>query len=217
MTAINQEDRRIIKTGLLKATKFKQRFQAVLAEMGKAHYEYAVEFHEGNNKELMAYIATMPDVYRRELCREVDSITTYFQLHKFGKLHWDAKVFCYREFAYGEYPRYFANARDGRIDLKFPKSLWLSKTAPDAETDHLLEHPAMTAFNLLCREFMAVELELTRLLNSIRTVKQMEQAIPEAMQFLPTKSFPVALQINPANALAALSKAGWIQEEAVAA
>lgn len=217
MSYINQDHRRQIVRGMMKRTSFKLRFQQAIEVAGAALHAQQIQLSAEQYGSLLEYITTIPREHLGHLCCEHEGFFLSRQdyyLQSLGR----------------ERPRFVALVKEsncaaedlfdfthGHVTFRYPRSLWLPRDAHKVQVTSIATHPCMAALEKLTTDYEAVRDELTAFLASVRTVKQLEATMPEAMGFIQLRSNVPAVILNPANALAALARAGFEVEEEVAA
>ncbi len=214
MTVINQEDRKRIARGMMQKTSFKSRFNKELEAIGEKVHARQVADAERQYGDLMAFIREIPREHVGHLCAEHDSARQYVS-HSWG----DKTPNLYQFFDRKDIAQalFMAGASHRMLSVRFPRSIWLPRNMAASDLSSLWEDGSLGELDRLCRDFLSTEEALTMFLATVRTVKQLHETMPEAMEFVGKKVPPPALILNSANALAALTKAGFFAEAGVPA
>jgi hypothetical protein len=220
MTVITNQDRKTIVQGMMKKTSFRLRFSKALTTVGRLLYVRQIDRSMLQYGALFDYIGKIPKEFKGHLCNELEGQTDSF--NSYAKDRWESFPNLYRlmQRTDGTPALMLEGSRHEFLKVRFPKSIWLPKNPVHLKISELANDAeglvALQDLERLAGDYQATEVSLAHFLSSVRTVKQLKETMPEAMEYLPEKTQAVALIPEPANALALLSKAGFY-EQAVAA
>lgn len=219
MSVINNQDRKAIVQGMMKKTTFRQRFSEALKVVGNVLYQRQIEECKKQYGPLLIdYIQSIPSQFKGYLCEEKEGHDEYVRSHVTWANCPNLSRLLKRED--GTPAWLLEHCRPYLLAVSYPSSIWLPKAPVVLEISQLEADEegsaALQALELLASDYQATEISLAHFLSSIRTVKQLQDTMPEAMEFLPPKALPPAVIPDPSNALAQLFRAGF-NTQAVAA
>lgn len=206
MALLNKSDRQAIVKGLMAKTHHRARIEAARRALGAAlaAATYAKNA-AAHGEEVQRCIDTMPAAVRRVLLNELENTTI--------NLHGSARnLFLNTWMAMGHQSfvdDVLGAYRGSSFRVRFPSPVFLPYMSCDeAGPSDVADASVIKAFDNAVAEAVATENSLIGFLSTVRTVEQLKKAMPEACAFVAEKDHPVAIAIDPSNALAALSRAG---------
>jgi hypothetical protein len=220
MTVITNQDRKTIVQGMMKKTSFRLRFSKALTTVGRLLYVRQIDRSMLQYGALFDYIGKIPKEFKGHLCNELEGQNEY--IRGYSNDRWESCPNLSRLLKRddGTPSLMLEGCRHEFLNIRFPKSIWLPKNPIEVQIHELgydaEGSAALQDLECLAGDYQTTEVSLAHFLASVRTVKQLKETMPEAMEYLPEKTQAVALIPEPANALALLSKAGFYAE-AVAA
>jgi hypothetical protein len=219
MTRLTKEHRALIVREMMRKTKFKARFAREFERLGvalRAAYVQSLEVRQG--KELIDYIERMKPVYRKWLCLEIRNACDSAYRDSLRKVAPNLAEMVGRDHddGYQDAAFFVPGAENGKtLCVKFSRPVWRPSCFYDDFffADRGDSRKLLMSANALAAEFMQTVKSLEVFLYSVTTLDKLKELMPEAAALVPEASFPVAVIPNAGNALAALTRAGYFEQE----
>lgn len=222
MTRLTNEHRAAIVKGMMRKTNFKKRFEIEIKRLGSVargpHHEWMVATY---GKPLVDYIARMNKEHRRVLCSEVEQVPFSWRssdLYGVAPNLLELAGYGRGRSGYEDSAFYVGDLfRGSLVYVRLPRPVHVPRHGQELYLKDVQGiDQALAPMDGLATEFNHAIEQIGQFLRTVTTVPRLKDLMPEAAEFLPELSHPLAVIPDASSAMAVLTRAGFYENAEVA-